>query len=268
MSEDLAEQYRTEDNLRTRIQTHERYTVGPKLEDAVDDALALKGEEDLLDVGTGPGDFPSRLSNAGHRGRLVGIDGSLGMVQTARRKYPRVEFVHGDAQNLPFPTQSFDVVTARHMLYHVPDIPRALREFQRVLRKGGRFLAVTNSANMLLEYRNAIHEAGSRADVDASTIVREMIGTSTFTEENAPALVKQVFGSAEVRSVDSALVFISAKPVIKYFLSSFSSNAMSRENWNRITEMLRKVVAEKLADGPWRVEKRVVMIIAPRLEAR
>src|SRR5687768_1380215 len=80
-AERLAAQYATAESLRARIETHARYSVGPSLEAAVDAALALCGGEDLLDVGTGTGGFPARLRREGHRGRLVGVDASAGMVR-------------------------------------------------------------------------------------------------------------------------------------------------------------------------------------------
>jgi SAM-dependent methyltransferase len=48
-----------------------------------------------------------------------------------------------DAQRLPFPDDYFDGVLANHMLYHVPDRARALREIRRALRPGGRLYAST-----------------------------------------------------------------------------------------------------------------------------
>ena len=49
-----------------------------------------------------------------------------------------------DVQQLPFGDAQFDVVAAMWMLYHVPDLDRALAEIRRVLRPGGLFVAVTN----------------------------------------------------------------------------------------------------------------------------
>ena len=158
-SRDSFAQYETDENLRIRIETHQRYTVGPPLEPAIDAVLGLQTDESLLDIGTGPGSFPQRLRRAGHRGRLVGVDVSAGMIAKAKSAGADVEFLEADAASLPFPDHSFDVVTARHMLYHVPDISCALREARRVLRPGGRFLAVTNVYDSMGEYRRAIDEA-------------------------------------------------------------------------------------------------------------
>ena len=62
---DVAAQYATDTHLRRRMLTHERYTVGPELEPAVDAALALTGTERVVDVGCGPGGFLGRLRQQG-----------------------------------------------------------------------------------------------------------------------------------------------------------------------------------------------------------
>jgi ubiquinone/menaquinone biosynthesis C-methylase UbiE len=148
---EVAAQYATEQHLRTRIDTHVRYSVGPELEATFDGLLRLNGQEILLDIGTGPGEFPGRLRARGHTGRLVGVDLSAGMVEQARAHQSGVEFMQASADALPFADATLDVVTARHMLYHVPDVTAALKEFRRVLKPGGRFLAVTNSSTYMAE---------------------------------------------------------------------------------------------------------------------
>jgi ubiquinone/menaquinone biosynthesis C-methylase UbiE len=127
------QQYQTNTDLHTRQETHRLYTVGRPLETLVDEALRLEGHEALLDIGTATGDFPGRLRLEGHAGRLVGLDFSPGMIEKARASHENVEFVQGDAVALPFADSSFSVVTARHMLYHVPNIQAALLEARRVV---------------------------------------------------------------------------------------------------------------------------------------
>ncbi len=144
----LAQQYQDDEGLQTRQETHRSYTVGQPLEVLVDQALQLEGHESLLDVGTATGDFPARLRLEGHTGCLVGLDFSGGMIQNARATHHGMEFVQGDAMQLPCSNSSFDAVTARHMLYYVPHvrhIRQALLEAKRVLRPSGRFLAVANT---------------------------------------------------------------------------------------------------------------------------
>jgi len=262
----LAEQYATEQNLRIRIETHQRYTVGPPLEPAVDKVLKLQPEESLLDLGTGPGDFPLRLRRAGHRGRLVGIDASPGMIAKAKSAGSDIEFLQADAQSLPFPDESFDVVTARHMLYHVPDIPRALREVHRVLRPNGRFLAVTNIHDNFGDYRRALHEATQLlAGPQASANMRVLIpACDVFNEKNGPPLIQNIFGNVQTTFVEAALRFETAEPALRYFDSCRTMKGLSNEQWTLIRQSFAQVVAARVTPGPWLISKTVALLSATK----
>ena len=86
----------------------------------------------VLDVGTGTGFLASLLAELGHE--VVGLDISMGMLNAARKK-TRVDFVLGDAENLPFKDESFDAVICRHLLWTLPNPGRAISEWIRVARE-------------------------------------------------------------------------------------------------------------------------------------
>ncbi len=76
----------------------------------------------------------------GANGTLTGVDISLEMTKTARRKLARLPHAHalvGDAEALPFPAFAFDAVLCASSLFFLPDIPRALKEARRVLKPNG-----------------------------------------------------------------------------------------------------------------------------------
>lgn len=216
----LDAQYATDENLRIRCETHERFTVGPALEPAIDSALNLRGNESLLDIGTGPGGFLHRLRKSGHPERLTGVDRSPGMIASGRALDNRIDWLCVDAQALSFADASFDVATARHMLYHVPDIPRALREARRVLRPGGLFLAVTNARGYLAEYCDAMLEAATSATSAGATVLREEVASpasKTFDDINGAEFLRDVFGNVNVAYLNAALRFTDVEPVLRYF---------------------------------------------------
>ncbi|GMA14620.1 methyltransferase domain-containing protein [Deinococcus metallilatus] len=262
---EVAAQYATDRHLRTRMETHRRYGVGPDIEPMVDERLALRGDEALLDVGTGPGDFPGRLRAEGHQGRLVGADLSAGMVERARGVHPGVEFGQASADALPFPDGAFEVVTARHMLYHVPDVPAALAEFVRVLRPDGRFLAVTNASGYMGELWEIVAEVVP-AEPALASLLESRAGSAVFSERNGERLVRDTFGNARVDFLDSALVFPEPGPVLAYLESMTALQRLTEDDRRRVRAALRHALAPRFHAGEWRVSKRVAFISAVREE--
>lgn len=99
------------------------------------DAAGVRAGSRLLDVACGPG-FVSEAASA--RGaEPVGLDVAPAMVEEARRRCPELTFVEGDAQRLPFPDASFDVVTTNFGILHLSRPETALAEARRVLVSGG-----------------------------------------------------------------------------------------------------------------------------------
>jgi len=91
-----------------------------------------------LDVAAGPGNVAVELVRQG-AAEVVALDLSYNMLaEGARRGHDHITWVNGDAQALPFPDASFDAVTISFGLRNIPDPRRALREFARVTRPGGR----------------------------------------------------------------------------------------------------------------------------------
>ena len=90
----------------------------------------------VLDVGTGTG--IGSAAALGHAREVVGLDGAAGMLAIARREVPQATFVEADYMALPFPDETFDAVLAVHALLFAPDPIRALTEWRRVAKGGGR----------------------------------------------------------------------------------------------------------------------------------
>jgi SAM-dependent methyltransferase len=109
--------------------------------------LGLPQNSHGLDVGCGVGLYTLWLAEAvGPDGRVVGMEPSAERVEAARTLTAgalpgsRLQFREGDATALPFPDAAFDWVWCGDVLHHVPETVRALREFARVLRPGGRII--------------------------------------------------------------------------------------------------------------------------------
>ena len=256
----VAKQYETDQHLQTRIRTHQLYSVGTNLEEGVDQVLKLESQESLLDIGTGPGNFPTHLRISGHTGRLVGVDFSSGMLEVARAKTDQVEWLQGNAMELPFADSSFDVVTARHMLYHVPDMNKALQEAKRVLKPNGRFLAVTNDDGYMLEFWNTVIEA-VRDDSEFAFLIHEMLNPKIFAA-HLEQQIQAVFGNTHFTRLEATLEFPDIQPVLDYWDSIQPSYDISDTAWTRGREALSRVLETRFANGVWRVPKNVAIITA------
>jgi SAM-dependent methyltransferase len=236
------EAYADDSCLDVRYQTHRLYTVDP-----VDfgrwtlERLSWSGDERVLDVGCGPGGLLHEMGRQRHGwGALLGLDVSSGMIAkavSAAAGLPTSFFV-GDAQSLPFPDGSFDVVMARHMLYHVPDIDRAVAEAARVLCPGGHFLAVTNSAHTMPEYWVLRQQAAARFP----HAVLPQPWLARFSLENAGAFLSPHFEKVETHTLTGILRFPTAQPLVDYVASSRTLTMRpghSKADWQAVLDLVR-----------------------------
>ena len=96
----------------------------------------------VLDVGCGTGVISLLLAQLGHR--VTGVDFAPEMLSRARVKARQagqsIEFFRGDAEALSVPDDTFELVTARHLIWTLPNPETAIEEWQRVVEPGGRIL--------------------------------------------------------------------------------------------------------------------------------
>jgi ubiquinone/menaquinone biosynthesis C-methylase UbiE len=108
-------------------------------------ALALLDDRHV-DVGCGTGLMSAMLAAQGRQ--VVGVDLSAAMIAQARRSSgSSATFIEADAENLPIASSSVDAVVNLISLHHYPDPSRAIAEFRRVLRPGGRLVLIAFDRN-------------------------------------------------------------------------------------------------------------------------
>ena len=102
-------------------------------------APLLRPGQSLLDLGCGPGTITVEFADRLAPGRVVGLDAASEVIERASSEFQRdnLEFIVGDAYELPFDDDTFDVVHAHQTLQHVADPVAVLREMRRVARPGG-----------------------------------------------------------------------------------------------------------------------------------
>lgn len=102
-------------------------------------ALDLRSTDSVLDVGSSDGYILERLMDAVDYRKGVGIDISEHSIELARSivRNPRLSFVQGYADRLPFEDESFDKIVCNEVIEHVPDDKGTLKELSRVCKRGG-----------------------------------------------------------------------------------------------------------------------------------
>lgn len=109
------------------------------------DLAAIEPGHDVLDLASGTGDLAlGAAARTGPEGRVVAADLTPEMMMVGKRRAGagRIEWVAGDALELPFGDGSFDRVLIGYGLRNFPDLERALAEILRCLRPGGRLVSL------------------------------------------------------------------------------------------------------------------------------
>lgn len=124
-------------------------------------AAEVQPGEVVLDVAAGTGTSSAPFAAQG--ARVIPADFSLGMLREGRKHRPELPFTAADALALPFADESFDLVTMSFGLRNVADVARALGEFRRVTKPGGRLLLCEFSAPTNAAFRTVYTEYLMRA---------------------------------------------------------------------------------------------------------
>jgi ubiquinone/menaquinone biosynthesis C-methylase UbiE len=132
-----------------------------------------------LEIGAGTGYFTLNLLQAGVVSEATCTDISPGMVRTlainAARLNLNVRTARADAESLPFPDSSFDLVLGHAVLHHLPDLERAFGEFHRVLRPGG-WIVFAGEPSRVGDRLASVPKRGANA---VAPLWRALIGADT-----------------------------------------------------------------------------------------
>jgi ubiquinone/menaquinone biosynthesis C-methylase UbiE len=231
------QQYATDANLAARQSIYVYQQPRVNIWGSALDLAGLSGDEAVLDVGCGNGSYLWALGQREHRGIVVGMDLSPGMLDAARARTRHPDVLLGDAQVLPFPDDSFDVVLAMHMLYHLPDRAVGIRELRRVLRDDGVMLAVTNSNSHLHEIDEIVRASAAGRSLPSNRL--------TFTLESGGAELRGAFTHVERHDMSSELVVTDVEPVVTYVMSMRAF--VAGDELDAVVDEIRRRVAQEIA---------------------
>jgi SAM-dependent methyltransferase len=217
----VKEQYRSTDRLDRRIAVWRPDPDGVSAQDVAIGALQSVRPGRLLEVGCGTGAFAERCARE-IGCEIVAVDASAEMVRTTAAR--GIDARLADVRELPFADGEFDCAVAAWMLYHVAPVDAALAELARVLRPGGRLVAITNGEDALRELYAAV--GGARRP-------------SAFSSENGGDQLARRFASVERRDLEPRALFPDRAAAAAYLQS-----------------LGRAELAARLPDAPWPLEAR------------
>ena len=200
----VAEEYADEGRLRRRASAYTGESTAVDARIPIVAAVAAAEPRRVLEVGCGWGELAAWLARD-TGAEVVATDLSPRMVELARER--GVDARLADVQELPFADGEFDVAVAAWMLYHVPNLDRAFAELARVLRPGGRLVAVTNSRYHLMELRDLVGSGPS---------------TLSFARETGEELLAPHFARIHREDIDGWLEFADRAEVEDYVRASIS----------------------------------------------
>lgn len=237
----LNEQYKDASNFNTRLHMIQQLSTQP-----VDwypwifERIKKRPESRVLELGCGPGYLWQRnLEKIPPSWDITLSDFSAGMLKDAHHTLSNsgrhFTFQLVDAQEIPFEDAHFDILIANLMLYHVPDLARALAEIQRVLKPDGLFYAATITETAFAVVDRLMRLAGMDSWADAAA----------FNLENGAEKLSRWFSQIEVQRLPIPIVVREADPLITFIRSSVPQNAYSEAVFERLHAIIQRELSQE-----------------------
>ena len=249
----LSEQYQDTSNLDARIQLHRRFSTNRYGWNRwVFNQLDFAPASRILELGCGPGNlWRENIPRIPQGWDVTLSDLSPGMVENAKSGLQdssrRFEHRVIDAQEIPFESGRFDGVIANHMLYHVPDVERALSEIRRVMRDGGRFYATTVGRAHMEELYELVSRFAGDDELWSGAL------PESFLLENGVERLERWFSHVVTRRYVDRLIITEADPLVAYVRSMAVGKSVLKGN--RAEEFKKFVESELASRGTIVVKK-------------
>jgi SAM-dependent methyltransferase len=238
------DQYKDSSNLDARATIHQRFSTNPYgwFKWVFDTLLKLPENARILELGCGHGLLWKENINRIPAGWDITLsDLSSGMLDAAWRNLVvtgrAFQFKEIDAQSIPFEDEAFDAVIANHMLYHVPDRPRAIVEIKRVLKTGGTLIATTVGDGHMKQMMDWY------AQVHISRVWESF--ANPFTLENGLGQLRPFFPGVTLSRYEDNLHVTDIQPLIDYIRSGVRVTELSEDELGKLITDLETELKEK-----------------------
>ncbi|KYH35110.1 ubiquinone/menaquinone biosynthesis C-methyltransferase UbiE [Clostridium tepidiprofundi DSM 19306] len=258
-NEILKRQYKDTSKLDIHKTFHEKYSTNKQgfTEWMFEKYMFFNGCR-ILELGSGKGDlWDGRIEYIGKNSSLVLSDFSDGMITYMQDRYfnqKRVEIMKIDAQNIPFLEETFDIVIANSMLYHVPDLKKAISEIWRVLKKNGVFYAATFGENGFSKYINS-----TLREMELTT---NDIGNISFTLQNGKKTLSTFFPTVKRIDYEDSFEVSNTEDLVDYI---YSMASMANLDISHRPNMIAFYDKHRNAESIIKIKKEYGIFIAKKL---
>lgn len=250
----VAAQYADDRNLSIRMKLHAKHSTAQiSMNDWLFAQYDLMGPCRILELGCGnAAQWEGRLDQLPNGSLLVLSDFSAGMAEIAWKKFESFSNVlvqQIDIQEIPFPDASFDKIIANHMLHHVPNLPQALKEVQRVLRPDGVFYATVIGEGGLQAYLHAAMK-GFNPNLD-------MFGQNLpFSMQNGEEKLRRFFGDVRLIPYEDSLEITETQDLVDWIYSSIDVAGVSVNDLDGVYDYFEAI---RVREGAIRIPKEIGM---------
>lgn len=248
----VQEQYKTADNLNTRISIHEKYSTNKiGFGNWIFSHYDLSPNNKVLEIGCGTGDmWKQKLHLADEGINIILTDFSENMVSVAKDTLgERNNISYGivNIESIPYDDNCFDRVIANMMLYHVPDLNKGLSEVKRVLTETGYFYCATYGENGIMPFI-----AGLLGDYGITDTTNK-----NFTLQNGHEILKKYFSDVQRLDYEDSLAVTDVEDLLDYIYSLNNMSAITKIE----RETIKNILEKEMVNGVLNIPKEYGMFI-------
>ena len=256
----LLKQYHDSKNFMARVELNRRFGTNPyKWTLWLFDQIQFKKDARILELGCGNAIlWRSNLQKIPEDAHILLSDFSQGMLNDARGilgdAAERFEYEVIDAELIPYPDNSFDIIIANLMLYHIPDLKKAISEISRVLKSNGVFYATTFGLQYMKELSDLVYNYDNKINCSLEPVAR------AFGLENGEKQLSEYFEDVNLIKYKDGLEVTEAEPLVNYALSFTRVNEIIKED--RLKDFSEYIANILEKEGKIKIEKESGMFLA------
>lgn len=256
----IVKQYKDDSKFKKRQEFHDKYSTNKYgFRNWMFDRYEIVSGNKILELGCGNGlMWDKKYSELPKDIKLILSDFSEGMCNIVKGKHiehRNVEIRQIDIQNIPYEDNTFDIVIANHMLYHVPDVDKAIEEVYRVLKKEGTFYASTLGVDGFQKYLNEkIKEFNSNMDYFN-------IEKWSFTLKNGAKVLGKKFNDIKKYEYEDSIEIPDENELVEWIFTSAVLQDVDKKQFNGLAEHFAKY---KDGDGIIHIPKQIGCFISKK----